>query len=451
MPLETATYIDQLVSSNPVHTDDPNQGDAHLRLIKSAIQATFPNFTAAALNSTQAQIDAAVAASTSNALTFKTGSASGPFLNVLGDLTTGIYQSAAGHLNVTAAGTEILDVSSAGLNITSGTLQIGGTAVFPLVSADFGAGSVVTAALAASCVTYAKMQNISNGALLGNFTGAAAAPSEYTLGAGLKVTGTTIIGTATIASVSPDLLIVNDGTNPNTKVNITCSEAVMSNYAGQSAYASNVSVSIDTTTTGANAMGTGSGSRAANQKYFWWLISNGSTTAALGSKQSTYAGLVSAGDLPSGYTFAKRVGANFTDASSNLYRVKQTGQDAHYILTASTNTASPPIVAAMGTSGNNVSCSVAGVIPATATDGLFTLELGHTAAVAVYSCLSPNANYGTAASATDPPFAMITTASGSANPVSETFLMPLEGTNVFFSGNGGTYSGCFVAGWKDPV
>ena len=61
MPLESASFIDQLVPSNPVHGDDVNQGDSHLRLIKSVLQSQFPNFTAAALASTNAAIDAVVA------------------------------------------------------------------------------------------------------------------------------------------------------------------------------------------------------------------------------------------------------------------------------------------------------------------------------------------------------------------------------------------------------
>lgn len=62
MPLESATYIDQLVASNPATGDAVSQGANHLRLIKSVLQSQFPNFTAAALNSTQTQIDAVVAA-----------------------------------------------------------------------------------------------------------------------------------------------------------------------------------------------------------------------------------------------------------------------------------------------------------------------------------------------------------------------------------------------------
>jgi microcystin-dependent protein len=61
MPLETATYIPDLVVTNPANSDGLNQADDHMRLIKSAVKATFPNFTSAALSSTQAQIDAVVA------------------------------------------------------------------------------------------------------------------------------------------------------------------------------------------------------------------------------------------------------------------------------------------------------------------------------------------------------------------------------------------------------
>lgn len=43
MGLETATYISGMVGSNPTVTDGVRQGDDHLRLIKNALQNTFPN------------------------------------------------------------------------------------------------------------------------------------------------------------------------------------------------------------------------------------------------------------------------------------------------------------------------------------------------------------------------------------------------------------------------
>lgn len=43
--LETGTYVGDLVSTNPPGTDPRSQGADHLRLIKSTIQATFPNMS----------------------------------------------------------------------------------------------------------------------------------------------------------------------------------------------------------------------------------------------------------------------------------------------------------------------------------------------------------------------------------------------------------------------
>lgn len=48
MPLESVTFISDLVVTNPVNaTDQVAQGDDHIRNIKSALLATFPNITGA--------------------------------------------------------------------------------------------------------------------------------------------------------------------------------------------------------------------------------------------------------------------------------------------------------------------------------------------------------------------------------------------------------------------
>lgn len=56
MPLETASYISDLEPLNPPSTDQLSQADEHLRLIKSTLQATFPNITGP-VTSTQDQIN----------------------------------------------------------------------------------------------------------------------------------------------------------------------------------------------------------------------------------------------------------------------------------------------------------------------------------------------------------------------------------------------------------
>jgi microcystin-dependent protein len=45
MALESATYIDGLVVTNPVGSDPLAGADDHLRLIKSTLKSTFPNIT----------------------------------------------------------------------------------------------------------------------------------------------------------------------------------------------------------------------------------------------------------------------------------------------------------------------------------------------------------------------------------------------------------------------
>lgn len=56
MALESGTYIDSLVSTNPVATDGLSQADDHMRLIKATIKNTFPNMTGA-LTASQTKID----------------------------------------------------------------------------------------------------------------------------------------------------------------------------------------------------------------------------------------------------------------------------------------------------------------------------------------------------------------------------------------------------------
>lgn len=56
MALETGTYINSLVSTNPAATDGLAQADDHMRLIKSTILATFPNVTNV-INSTHTELN----------------------------------------------------------------------------------------------------------------------------------------------------------------------------------------------------------------------------------------------------------------------------------------------------------------------------------------------------------------------------------------------------------
>lgn len=70
MTVEAATYISQLDASYPAAGDAKSEGDDHLRLIKAAIKATWPNLTATAINATSADLNALVNAATTGASAF---------------------------------------------------------------------------------------------------------------------------------------------------------------------------------------------------------------------------------------------------------------------------------------------------------------------------------------------------------------------------------------------
>lgn len=63
MGLETATYINGLVTTNPTSSDPKSQGDDHLRLVKSTVKATFSNITGA-VTPTQADLNVLLGAGT---------------------------------------------------------------------------------------------------------------------------------------------------------------------------------------------------------------------------------------------------------------------------------------------------------------------------------------------------------------------------------------------------
>ena len=70
MSVETATYINQLDATLPGINDPKSEGDDHLRLIKGAVKATFPNLTATPVTPTSADLNTVAGASTTGAVGF---------------------------------------------------------------------------------------------------------------------------------------------------------------------------------------------------------------------------------------------------------------------------------------------------------------------------------------------------------------------------------------------
>jgi hypothetical protein len=87
MPLETATYVSDLVTSNPAASDPMANADDHLRLLKATLKATFGH-TGALTNSDNQLVPAA-------------GTSTKPAYSFAAEPTMGFYRSAAGVVKLT--------------------------------------------------------------------------------------------------------------------------------------------------------------------------------------------------------------------------------------------------------------------------------------------------------------------------------------------------------------
>lgn len=137
MPLESATYIAQLVATNPITTDEISQGDDHLRLIKSTLQTQFPNLgTTVAVTGTATELNAATTAMATPG-TFEVannGTVAGGEMILDGIAHTGTQVADAGKIEFLNAGTadgpgllEVL-IQSAG---TAGTYAVAASLTQP--------------------------------------------------------------------------------------------------------------------------------------------------------------------------------------------------------------------------------------------------------------------------------------------------------------------------------
>ena len=103
MGLETGTFINSLVVTNPTTTDKRRQGDDHLRLLKSTIKNTFPNITGA-VTPTHTELNF-VDGVTSAIQTQLNAKAASSHNHSAADITSGTLGLARGGTNGTTAAT----------------------------------------------------------------------------------------------------------------------------------------------------------------------------------------------------------------------------------------------------------------------------------------------------------------------------------------------------------
>lgn len=88
MPLETATYVNDLVTTNPAPSDGMNNADDHMRMLKATLKNTFPGGVGPLTN-----VDGGFTAQSD-------GSAIKPAYAFASEPTLGFYRSAAGVISV---------------------------------------------------------------------------------------------------------------------------------------------------------------------------------------------------------------------------------------------------------------------------------------------------------------------------------------------------------------
>ncbi len=123
MGLETGTYINSLVATNPVFSDPVSAGDDHIRLLKATIKNTFPNISGA-VTATHTELNF-VDGVTSNIQTQidnidASGSVTFENINANGDVGAGSDQVAQGNHTHTVANITDLTASATELNYTDG-------------------------------------------------------------------------------------------------------------------------------------------------------------------------------------------------------------------------------------------------------------------------------------------------------------------------------------------
>lgn len=105
MALESATYISDLVATNPVSGDNVGAGDDHVRLLKSTIKASFPGVTGAVTAThTELNILDGVTASTAELNILDGVTASTAELNYVDGVTSAIQTQIDAKVPLTAAG-----------------------------------------------------------------------------------------------------------------------------------------------------------------------------------------------------------------------------------------------------------------------------------------------------------------------------------------------------------
>lgn len=165
-----------------------------------------------------------------------------------------------------------------------------------------------------------------------------------------------VINPPTTTSASPirdqhrNLIIKNNATYPNYRVDVSADEVILQDSSGASLRISSLSVTADVTSSGAGGLDTGS--ETVSTWYHLWAVSK-----ADGTKSVIFSASSTSPTLPSGYTYKAYLGAIYNNASSNFISMAQYGKTAYTTLT---------LVGSSLTATSYTSLSLSSIVPSTA-------------------------------------------------------------------------------------
>ena len=249
-----------------------------------------------------------------------------------------------------------------------------------------------------------------------------------------------------------NLKITNDGTTPNSIVDITAGQTVMVSSGGLNITRGSISTTINTSLGNATtALGGMDGEAPGTSAWIYiFLIDNGASSGAVASLA---AGNGLAPVLPSGYIYVCYAGAIRVYSDGTLLRTIQLTNRVQYII--GTNPSLAPNIANgsagtySATSPTLTTASITSVVPPTASEITIiatTSQNGNSSPM----LLAPNVNWGgtnrgpTGNANNGWPLFLNNSGANS----SSTLTMVLEGSTVAWAANG-TGAAISAAGWKD--
>ena len=228
-------------------------------------------------------------------------------------------------------------------------------------------------------------------------------------------------------------VITNDGSLPNTKLNLLAECVFLEDAAHNVLRLNNLNLSVLSSTTGLGGLDTGS--LRTNTPYYIWLVAkaDGTSPALMLSLSSTLP------NMPGTYTMAARVGCcAITDASGNFYRVQQKDRDWRFVVVPSTNTPGLPILTHGDAPWPTAVSLSPFIVPTCVSAMIAAWSIGSSGALFIWGMSNPNYMPYGSTGVSGPFRSFLMYSSGNNSSWAQTGIneIMLESSNVYYSASG---------------